>query len=241
MRQIGKKMDYLKAHNVIIENAKNRKIPNGYVEVHHIIPKSMGGSNNKTNLVTLTGKEHFLIHWLLYKIYKNQAMAFAWSRMTSVKKNNKRYTSKSFEYAKMAKSKFMSILSKTRVVTEETKEKCRKAKLGKSYSDMGRSETPLRNRPISDEHKEKISKGNKGNTYTEEQIKRFSESKKGELNPMYGKKTSKEVADKIRQSMIGVNLGKKRTDEAIRKQRETRKRNKEIINKLLESKLNTNY
>lgn len=36
-----------------------------YYEVHHIIPKYMGGSNEKTNLVLLTAREHLLAHWLL--------------------------------------------------------------------------------------------------------------------------------------------------------------------------------
>ena len=40
----------------------------GYTERHHIIPKSLGGGNNKENLVNLTAREHFICHWLLTKM-----------------------------------------------------------------------------------------------------------------------------------------------------------------------------
>ena len=61
-------MNYTKIYNNIIERAKLRQITNPltqYKEIHHIVPKSVGGSNNKSNLVELTLKEHFLCHKLL--------------------------------------------------------------------------------------------------------------------------------------------------------------------------------
>ena len=70
-------MNYEKIHNNIIENAKNRNGVIGYSEKHHIIPVSMGGSNSSVNKVVLTAREHYLIHWLLYKIHKNKKMAMA--------------------------------------------------------------------------------------------------------------------------------------------------------------------
>ena len=38
------------------------------VEKHHILPRSEGGSNKKTNLVELTLREHFIVHMLLIKM-----------------------------------------------------------------------------------------------------------------------------------------------------------------------------
>mgnify|MGYP003339642708 CR=1 FL=1 len=49
--------------NAIYRNFKTKKEAInalGYVERHHIIPKSLGGSNLKDNLVFLTGREHFI-------------------------------------------------------------------------------------------------------------------------------------------------------------------------------------
>ena len=63
-------MDYQRIYNQIIERAKTRQL-DCYKEKHHIIPKCMGGSNDKTNLVNLTAKEHFLCHRLLCEIYPN--------------------------------------------------------------------------------------------------------------------------------------------------------------------------
>lgn len=40
-----------------------------YFENHHIIPRSLGGKNNKCNMALLTAREHFICHWLLVKIY----------------------------------------------------------------------------------------------------------------------------------------------------------------------------
>lgn len=66
-------MNYQKIYNNIIENAKtqNRQKGTVYYESHHIVPKSVGGSNKKENLVLLTPKEHFICHRLLIEIYKN--------------------------------------------------------------------------------------------------------------------------------------------------------------------------
>lgn len=43
-----------------------------YTEIHHILPKSLGGGNNSENLVELLPEEHLLIHWLRYKAFKNR-------------------------------------------------------------------------------------------------------------------------------------------------------------------------
>lgn len=59
----------------IINSAKSQeriKLKRGnssfvYYENHHIIPKSLGSSNDKDNLVLLTAREHFICHILLPK------------------------------------------------------------------------------------------------------------------------------------------------------------------------------
>lgn len=61
-------MDYKKIYNTIVETAKHR-INDGYVEKHHIIPRCMGGTDDSTNIVALTAREHFVCHQLLVKIY----------------------------------------------------------------------------------------------------------------------------------------------------------------------------
>ncbi len=64
---------YLKLYNLIIENAKNRILnKNIYFESHHIIPKSLKGTNDLSNLVKLTAREHYIVHQLLPKFTKGK-------------------------------------------------------------------------------------------------------------------------------------------------------------------------
>lgn len=78
---------YTKWYYSIINKAKNR-ITVGYTETHHIIPSSLGGSNNKENLVILTAKEHFVCHLLLTRMTTGNArykMNFALHMITNAK------------------------------------------------------------------------------------------------------------------------------------------------------------
>jgi len=64
---------YIKWYYSIIDN--RIKMPHKkdlYTERYHIIPKSLGGNNEKHNLVRLSAREHFLVHWLLTKMCKSK-------------------------------------------------------------------------------------------------------------------------------------------------------------------------
>ena len=62
-------MNHKRQYDLLIAKAKLRLVTNQYVEKHHVIPKSIGGSNGKDNIVLLTAREHFVAHMLLAKIY----------------------------------------------------------------------------------------------------------------------------------------------------------------------------
>lgn len=102
-------MNYNKLYNSIIDKAKERGGVDGYSETHHIKPKCMGGTNEKSNLVNLTAREHFIAHWLLYKIHKTKSLAYAWHLMhfSNEKYKGKRYNSHSYQYTRNALSKTM--------------------------------------------------------------------------------------------------------------------------------------
>lgn len=73
-------MNYSKIYNDLIDH--RRKNPaQGYTENHHIIMKSMGGSDNADNLVRLTGREHWIAHLLLYRIHRNNQSIHACNMM----------------------------------------------------------------------------------------------------------------------------------------------------------------
>lgn len=75
---------YIKYYNTIIQNRINNPIIESYKERHHIKPRCMGGSNDSSNLVNLTAREHYICHLLLCKIYdKNLALLSAFLRMSN--------------------------------------------------------------------------------------------------------------------------------------------------------------
>lgn len=89
---------YQKRYDKLINHYKN-VITEGYTERHHIIPKCMGGSNNKENLVDLPAKAHFLAHWLLIKIYPtNRRLLTAFTAFRMDKYGKRKFTAA--QYAK---------------------------------------------------------------------------------------------------------------------------------------------
>jgi hypothetical protein len=63
-------MDYQTIYNKLINRALIRESnPVEYYESHHIVPRCLGGKDNKDNLVNLTAREHFIAHLCLVKIH----------------------------------------------------------------------------------------------------------------------------------------------------------------------------
>jgi hypothetical protein len=190
-------MDYQKIYDNIITN--RRKNPfKGYTESHHVIPKSMGGSNAKENLVDLSAREHYIVHWLLYKIYKSKEMAHAWNSMC-LNKIGTRYTSHSFKYAREAHSKQVSVsnlgntYAKGKILSEEHK---------KGISNS------LKGKPKSEEHKKKLSVARTGKTLSKDHISQIKERMSGKNNPNFGRKHTKESLNKMSKNRTGKCTGK---------------------------------
>jgi hypothetical protein len=104
-------MNYQKIYDQIIERAKTRQLE-GYKEKHHIIPKCLGGSNDKENLVELTAREHFLCHRLLVEIYPEEnKLKYALYLMNNgiVRYTKKEYTPSSRIYERLKKEFYIFI------------------------------------------------------------------------------------------------------------------------------------
>jgi hypothetical protein len=70
-------MNYKKIYDSIISKRQCNLVPdNVYSENHHILPRSLGGKDIKENLVRLTAREHFICHYLLVKIYKDDIINY---------------------------------------------------------------------------------------------------------------------------------------------------------------------
>ena len=102
-------MNYLKVYNNIIEKARCENRYKGviYYESHHIIPKCLGGSNKKENLIFLTPKEHFICHRLLieihrhnYKSYVSMLRAFVMMSTKNIHQSNRYINSRIYENVK---------------------------------------------------------------------------------------------------------------------------------------------
>lgn len=162
---------YTRWYYNIINAAVSRGSQTDYTEKHHIIPRSLGGTNSLSNLAKLTAKEHFICHRLLTKmVYEDTAkikMHNAAFQMTVKSSNQQRYKITSRTYEVLKRNKSAAMVGNThgqRSMSEETKRKISEAKKGKSVN---------KGKKISDEQKEKLSialKGrtpwNKGKTYS---------------------------------------------------------------------------
>jgi len=195
---------YSKLYYKITSNAKQRIIE-GYTELHHIIPQSMGGSNDKENLVELTAREHFICHWLLVKMTEGDdrsKMLYALKGMKAENKHQQRYHTKitarvyetyriehSINHSKVMKAKNLVPWNKGGVeITDEHRENLQNAARNRKIDPIKQAEgqqkriAKVTGRKDSDEAKLKKSialKGKLKGPMSEEQKIKISENSKG--------------------------------------------------------------
>lgn len=171
-------MNYEKLYENLIAKRQKLGKPEGYKEVHHIIPRSFGGTDDPGNLIALTAKEHFMAHRFLAKIYPSSGMVHAVYKMACSNKafNRFKVTSRVYEELRIAHAH--------RVSTDEVaKQKKSLAAKGKKQSEehiKARTESRKKNGDwLTDETKAKIGKSNTGkkgywgdNPITEEMIEK---------------------------------------------------------------------
>lgn len=150
-------------------------------ERHHIVPRALGGSNAKDNIVPLTPREHFVAHLLLAKIHGGK-MWFAVVRM-----KGRGESSRSYE---IARRKISDSLRKSNPMHDSEVVSLRRGELHhmKTLAHRKRArEQQLNNNSMgSDAARKKSSESHKGKSssrkdakLTEDQIKRHSAFMKG--------------------------------------------------------------
>lgn len=150
---------YNKWYNKLINSAKSR-IPPIIKEKHHILPKSLGGSNSKENLVNLTPREHYICHLLLTKFTIGDArkkMFYALHRITN-KSEVRIKSSRIYEYLRINHCASVSERCKGKTILEL---------YGKSHAH-----------DISDYQKQQIAKSNSERIWTNESRQKLSKSQK---------------------------------------------------------------
>lgn len=212
-------MNYLAHYERLIARGKTRT-PTGYSERHHIVPRCMGGSNKKDNIVRLTGEEHYIAHQLLVKIHPSVShLASAAVFMAIRCSNNKAYGWLRRRSAKATSASMMgnkSWLGKTH--TEEWKEARRKEMLGKKMPRAGveKLAASKRCRPLSAEHRAKISAANRGKVRSPEQRAKYAASHIGlKISPAAGAKIGEANRKRVFTAQMRANMsasrrGKKR-------------------------------
>ena len=100
--------------------ASTKTIKNGYCENHHIIPKSLGGNDEKSNIIRVPAKTHYILHHLLVKMCRSpkhrdkMISAYFFMHISSHSNNQRSFTPRSYEFAKhiMAEAKRESMRGK---------------------------------------------------------------------------------------------------------------------------------
>jgi hypothetical protein len=160
---------YTKWYHKIIENAKTRNLSVGF-EKHHIIPKSLGGSNMQHNIAKLTPREHFVCHMLLTKMTQGRDKAKMVNAALRLSNDHK---------GRCINARIYSIIKKERA---------------KYLSETGRGpDNHFFGKKHSDETRKKMSEARRKWSYTEEHIAKF----KGRIGPMKGKTHSEETRKKL--------------------------------------------
>jgi hypothetical protein len=182
---------YTRWYYIIINNAKNRNF-DGYVEKHHIIPRSLNGTDDNNNIVRLTAREHFVCHLLLTKMVAGQhqqLMKFAVGKFVQSAPWQQRIFT-SWEYKKIRET-----ISHARTGKKHSIE----SRIKMSARAQGR--TPWNKGVTGIVHSEE---SNKKRSYTltgrkrsDEFCQKVSEGKKGHKAGMTGKKHSEDFIKKI--------------------------------------------
>lgn len=195
-------MNYQKIHDDIINRAKDRAV-DGYTESHHITPKCMGGSDDRTNLVDLTAREHFVIHQLLVKIYpKHKGIIYAARTMTL---GPRRMNNRLYEWLKIKFANALSEEMKGNTLSKFRRSEATKKKMSDAQKKRWREKPESFNltnqqtgsrKPMSPETKKKISEAGMGRIFTDDEKKKISEGLKRSLNNSNARKLKSTLAKK---------------------------------------------
>lgn len=188
---------YFRIIDSAIARGWNRKNTDIYLERHHYVPKSFGGSET----VYLTAKEHFICHLLLPKMVQSKdkiKMSFALHRL--INGNNKNYCKSSILYESIRKQNSEASSERSKrwwnSLTENERSIMRSGSKNSRYGIIIKgTETALK---IGKANKGKLSGNNHplwNKQHTEESKKKVSENRKGKClgkdNPNFGKGAAK--------------------------------------------------
>ena len=224
---------YSKLYYKITSNAKQRTTE-GYTELHHIIPQSMGGSNDKENLVELTAREHFICHWLLIKMTEGKdrsKMLYALNGMKAENRYQQRYhtkiTARVYEKYRIEHAHNHSETMKGKpawnkgrmlegVELEEHRERTRNRKIDPVKQALGQQKRveKIKGQKRTDETKRLMSLASKGKP----KGPMSEEQKQARSITMTGQKKTKSHATNVANAVLGnISINKDNTEKKVKK------------------------
>lgn len=103
-------MDYKRIYDAFIKDRREKEPTlTGYTERHHILPKALGGTDARKNLIRLTPEDHFFAHLLLAKNHGGRMWAPIAFMIEGQRKDYKPILSrKNYAWVKQAMSRNLS-------------------------------------------------------------------------------------------------------------------------------------
>ena len=193
----------------ITENARTRVLT-GYVESHHIIPVSLGGSNNKENLVDLTAREHFICHWLLTKLHTGESRAKMIYALNGMKRNGQhteRYETKITSRVYENLKKEFSIIHSAAMKGRDPWNRGYKEDRPEVLENV--KQAALKRKPQSKESREKQAQKTRGQQRTDEQRKNISNSLKGKSRGPMSKEQREAISKGTKGNPKPLGMGNK--------------------------------
>lgn len=204
-------------YDKLIARAKQCPITTGYTEKHHIIPRSLGGTNQASNIVKLTGREHYIVHLCLVRFTTGNArfkMVCAAKQLTK-RIPGLRFSGVIYEALRIEHANNLSVRRKGMKFTDEHRKNLSVAHMGQVQSQEQKDRTRDRmiGHVVSKETRDKISAvrtGKKMSTEFRENCRII--------------RTGTRLSDETKSKLSKAHKGKPKSEETKRRMSESRKR-----------------
>lgn len=157
---------YTKIYINLCHRALTRPMPEEFTEKHHIIPRSLGGQDIPDNLVSVTPREHYILHLLLTKMTMGQQrykmVSAAWWMCNPGKQKTRNYRVNSRIYETIRETHRMRARACRLANSHIYDNDAYRQKIANTLKRIGHNHKTFLERHHTEESKRKISEANKG-------------------------------------------------------------------------------
>jgi hypothetical protein len=185
---------YLNIYFSLVEKRQKTPYTGHPMEIHHIIPKSLGGGNNPENLVNFSAREHYIAHKIMTKITEGinrEKMVHALWGMSNRILNNSLHGYMSSRSYENVRKLFLEIAGNSL--------------RGKTYEQIHGEEGAKK---LKKSRADSIKKVRKGKTWEEIFGKEEAEWRRKRVSAGAIKRTGKPMSDETKQKLRNSHKGK---------------------------------